>query len=559
MSTPREFPAARNPVRRPIRDALQSVRTSLKSRLIVALLLVAWLPALIALPLHYVLIERNVSEHARQQIEQLSAVQQRRINRELDRLLDSLALIGSRTQLRLSLDEFNRTGQAEAQAFVARILSDAVGSSEQVIGSWVHAPDGELVAGIGPVREPRAIVGQLLEGEQQVIFPYWRSEPCDAQIWLGMPLVLERQMIGRLSMQVDSGILSALLADFPDPGLIGESVLVLHRPDGQRCALAGAMAPRPDGDSPGFVTLAEQAASRDSVIRYENADTLLLALPLKNGFGELILRSVPNLQRELRASLLAGYGFILVGVVLLSGIFSIWISNRLAAPLGRLARAVGDVERGKRLPGFDNEHWPKELQALAEALTSAVASQRRMLSALRQEIRVRRATQTQLLDLANSDELTGLANRRYFIQRLGEQLKMADSENAALLYLDLDRFKPINDTHGHEAGDTVLKAIAERLKNVIREQDIAARLGGDEFAVLLRDSQEHPVDPERIARRIEEVVCQPIAYGEVTVHIGCSIGITPLTDGLDVQGVLSRADLAMYTVKQQHGRDLRGG
>jgi diguanylate cyclase (GGDEF)-like protein len=517
--------------------------------LIAALLLVAWLPALIALPLHYGLINDNAGEHARLQLSQLSAVQQRRIDRELDRLIDGLALVGSRTQLRLSLDEFNRSARIEEQDFVGRILTDAIGSADQVSGVWVHGLNGHLVAGLGSVPESEMIFAEIQDRASPVIFPHWEIGACDARIWLSMPLQLDGRVIGRLSMRLEMTTLVELLADFPDPGLIGESVIVLQRPDGERCVLPGTLA---SGQEPAeFLQFAGQIAAVDPIIAQDQDAALWLTLPLKRGFGQLVLYSSPNLQGDLRNSLLAGYGFILVGVAFLATVFSVWISSRVAAPLVSLTTAVNSIERGERVPRLETAKWPSELQRLSAALQGAVTSQRKMLSALRQEIRFRRTAQKQLVDLANSDELTGLANRRYFIQRISDWLETADEETASLLYIDLDRFKPINDAHGHQAGDTVLEAIAERLKNVIRERDIAARLGGDEFAVLLIDENEVSSDAAMIARRIEASINQPISCADATLSVGCSIGITEVRAGMDVQSILARADQAMYAVKQQ--------
>lgn len=156
--------------------------------------------------------------------------------------------------------------------------------------------------------------------------------------------------------------------------------------------------------------------------------------------------------------------------------------------------------------------------------------------------------------IAFEDRLTGLANRRFFeahVERLQEQ--PASNRNAvAILYIDLDGFKPINDQHGHHTGDLVLKEIGERLARCVRHGDFAARLGGDEFAVLLAlpdGHQRHYV--LEVARRIIDSVSTPIMVDGLDIQIGCSIGVALWpTDAADLTLALQNADRALYAAKR---------
>ena len=161
-----------------------------------------------------------------------------------------------------------------------------------------------------------------------------------------------------------------------------------------------------------------------------------------------------------------------------------------------------------------------------------------------------RRIENRLAYLAHHDELTGLANRALLRERLDEQMERCRQGDVfALLYLDLDGFKGVNDTLGHEAGDQLLKAVGERLKGCLRESDVVARLGGDEFAIL-QASAEQPSDAKRLARRINAAISKPFALRQIEVGIGVTIGIAIAPkDGSDGEQLLRNADLALYHAK----------
>lgn len=158
-----------------------------------------------------------------------------------------------------------------------------------------------------------------------------------------------------------------------------------------------------------------------------------------------------------------------------------------------------------------------------------------------------------LLHLAYYDTLTGLANRQLLDDRLQQAIAHGrrSGEGFALLYLDLDRFKDLNDTRGHRFGDQVLSAVAHRLIGCLRAADTVARLGGDEFVILLADTVEPPAVAETAQKLIDRVM-QPLEVGGEQVHLGASIGISRFPDdGQDADTLLMKADAAMYQAKAQ--------
>ena len=169
------------------------------------------------------------------------------------------------------------------------------------------------------------------------------------------------------------------------------------------------------------------------------------------------------------------------------------------------------------------------------------------------DISERVETQAQMEKLAFYDPLTGLENRRLFRDRLDQGLKRVrrNKKSMALLFLDLDQFKRINDTLGHDAGDELLCVVAQRLRSCVREEDMVSRLGGDEFTILLADIV-HADDASLVARKILQSLQDPIQLGEQDVIVSCSIGITIAPeDSMNASVLMRNADLAMYRAKDQ--------
>ncbi|HEY8582568.1 MAG TPA: EAL domain-containing protein, partial [Capillimicrobium sp.] len=149
---------------------------------------------------------------------------------------------------------------------------------------------------------------------------------------------------------------------------------------------------------------------------------------------------------------------------------------------------------------------------------------------------------------ARTDELTGLTNRRGFFDALGAQLERHPGRPAAVLMLDLDRFKDLNDTMGHQTGDRLLSQLGPRLTGALRPADTLARLGGDEFAVLCPGAG--VAGARRVAQRLQEALEQPFTLGDLQVHVDASVGIATFpADGSTPEELLQRADVAMYQAK----------
>jgi len=168
----------------------------------------------------------------------------------------------------------------------------------------------------------------------------------------------------------------------------------------------------------------------------------------------------------------------------------------------------------------------------------------------------RKLIEKELHRLSYMDELTGVANRRKFMDHLTESLKLSSKveRSLAVLFLDLDFFKAINDTHGHEYGDYILVEVAQRMQTCVRDTDLIARLGGDEFVVLL-EMVTVPEGAIQIAEKLIQAISMPYEIKGKTLTIGVSIGISlfPQHD-TSSEGLLKKADQALYGAKECRGR-----
>jgi diguanylate cyclase (GGDEF)-like protein/PAS domain S-box-containing protein len=168
------------------------------------------------------------------------------------------------------------------------------------------------------------------------------------------------------------------------------------------------------------------------------------------------------------------------------------------------------------------------------------------------DISERKSSENQLLQLAHYDQVTNLPNRVLFLDKFQQVLTNAHRHNqpVTLMYLDLDRFKEVNDTLGHDMGDILLKEVAERLMKCVRADDIVARMGGDEFTVILNNVN-HQINTERITQSILNKLSEPFNLDGEVIYISASIGISVYpVNGTEVDALIKNADQAMYFAKQ---------
>ncbi len=267
---------------------------------------------------------------------------------------------------------------------------------------------------------------------------------------------------------------------------------------------------------------------------------------------------------RIRASLL-GALLAVAAVTLLALLATMFLTRRLVAPMRRLiraARAVGSGRLDVYVPSTSSDEmgllthtFNHMTQRLADSQAQVSSYQRTLEDKVAQRTKELEIATAHAYKLAQHDILTGLPNRSLLNNRLKQILSQAQREHVqvACLFLDFDHFKRINDTLGHDAGDQLLQAIAQRLTSAVRDSDTVARLGGDEFVIVLPD-----LDPAHatfevmtVMSRIRESFMAPFRLADQVPTLTCSVGVSiyPL-DGQDSATLIKQADTAMYAAKE---------
>ena len=239
------------------------------------------------------------------------------------------------------------------------------------------------------------------------------------------------------------------------------------------------------------------------------------------------------------------FNTVVISILLITLLFLI-MRIFILRPLQNMVAVISDSDED----GIPNKLVPhygsKEFYTLSMTMNKMICAIKSSRVALKKQ-------QAALHFQANHDALTGLANRSLFSDRLEQGLKRSkrNQQKLALLFIDLDHFKEVNDLLGHSTGDEVLKIATHRLEQTIRVEDTLARLGGDEFIIMLEGLQDGS-DIAKLASKILKILAEPILINDNVFYVGCSIGISIYPDnGEEVQDLLKYADTAMYRAKNR--------
>jgi diguanylate cyclase (GGDEF)-like protein len=232
--------------------------------------------------------------------------------------------------------------------------------------------------------------------------------------------------------------------------------------------------------------------------------------------------------------------------------------SMVVAPLFHDGNAVGVLKILSNKPNEFSQKDVETLQLMANMIGSALAHQiaysetKKILDKRTEALQELKKTEEKLKHIATHDTLTGLPNRAFLMERLVDVVEQVKRTNSlsAILFLDIDHFKQVNDTMGHGVGDELLKAFSLRIKHCIREADMAARLGGDEFVILLGEIP-NKEKATKIAEKIITAMSEPFVLQQNKINVGTSIGVRIFNDGsIDSHELMDQADKALYVAKQ---------
>jgi diguanylate cyclase (GGDEF)-like protein len=278
----------------------------------------------------------------------------------------------------------------------------------------------------------------------------------------------------------------------------------------------------------------DQVATDNIPIYWQDESVLAADIRLSMPFTTDQIVSLQNI-------ILIGIGFLFN--IMLGFILARYLARRISRPIISLSEAAFAFANGN-INVVDKAGMAPEIKALATTLETTFIERARI--------------QGELQHLVNFDQLTGALTRIHFQNSFDSLLQLAKrtGEGIAVLYLDLDRFKTINDTYGHGAGDQVLRSVVERMRLRLRGSDLVGRRGGDEFNVGLYPVR-HRSEVETVCRDLIELLSQPITInGDILVSVGVSIGIALFPDnGETTEHLEINADMALYRAKNSGGNN----
>jgi diguanylate cyclase (GGDEF)-like protein len=471
-------------------------------------------------------------EQVRQRAAMLAGEMMAHIDRELSGVESALKVLATSPELaRGDLQAFHARARAALPAGLVYnyILTDVQGA--QVINTL--RPFGEPLPRTGTPAQLAAVFSQARPVLTDVFIGPVTHRPAIA---MGVPVVVDGGVKYSLNIGLSPDRITDIIRRYPLP----ESWLAAALDRSGAIAGRSRDAERYVGQksSPDLLQLLTQPDRHDLVTTTKEGIPVYTAVVGSARWGWHVAVGAPTSQftREV--------GWRMVGAVLFVGLtlaLALWLAQALLQRVLHSVRALNDAALA--LVSGQAMTLPKVQMVEAQAVSAA------MLQAASAMEKAR--------FLAQHDVLTDLPNRLMFHEEAERSLSMAlrNGQTLALLSIDLDGFKSVNDTHGHAAGDQVLRVVAQRLGRMIRGFDVAARLGGDEFMVLLHDVQAQQAMAS--AERIIEALSDP--YPGITISLSASVGVAMYPSaGLDVQALLVAADRAMYRAKAagKHGAEL---
>ena len=403
-----------------------------------------------------------------------------------------------------------------------------------------------------------------------------------AALFIAAPIMKDGKFVGVLAMQLSNALFFKIASDAVGLGQSGEAVF--GRKDEEYMVMATPLRYLVDGKEVLKLKLAESkhlslyaaifGRSGESVKKDYRGVQVVSAwryLP-ELDWGMVVKMDEDEVFASISQERAVTFEFVLV-LLVLSGILAYYFARQISKPLESLAKTADEMAKGSLDQRVDESAFGElgifakafnrmavNLQGIYGTLEDRIEERTQELNAtnakLHEEIAARRDAEEEIRNLAFYDVLTGLPNRRLLMDRLSLALALSQRNRqfGAVLFLDMDNFKTLNDTLGHDYGDLMLVEVSERLKSCVRDADTVARLGGDEFVVLLEDIDMQAAQALEkvalIAEKIREVLAHPYLLSGREHHSSPSIGVCMyLGQETPIDALLKHADMAMYGAK----------
>ncbi len=413
---------------------------------------------------------------------------------------------------------------------------------------------------------------------RQEIYPPSNS----AALFIAAPIMKDGRFVGVLAMQLSNALFFKVASDAVGLGQSGE--VVFGRKEGEYMVMATPLRYLVDGKEVLKLKLTESknmplyaaifAQSGESVKKDYRGVQVVSAwryLP-ELDWGMAVKMDEDEVFASISQERTVTFELVLV-LLVLSGILAYYFARQISAPLESLAKTADEMAKGSLDQRADESAFGElgvfakafnrmavNLQGIYETLEDRIEERTQELNAsnakLHEEIAARRVAEEEIRNLAFYDVLTGLPNRRLLMDRLGLALALSQRNRqfGAVLFLDMDNFKTLNDTLGHDYGDLMLIEVSERIKSCVRDADTVSRLGGDEFVVLLEDLDVHEQQALEkvvlIAEKIREILSRPYLLSGREHHSSPSIGVSMyFGHETPIDALLKHADMAMYEAK----------
>jgi diguanylate cyclase (GGDEF)-like protein len=540
----------------------------LKHILIITLVLMTALP--LYLSLNY--LNRFSNEQYRLQfsekISALSLIGKKSVSGVVDRIDDNMALIASRTQMRLSLERWNSThAQLEADR-IGRILADAHQASLPLDELKLYDKQGQLVAHAGYIAELAATEADK-PGQFSAKFKL-QMEDTELYVVKMQQLVLNSQIIGWIEARFSVDFLTDMMADRSGLGVTGEWQLVTRHESGDALYVAPLMQ---DGQAAFKRRVASTRLDMPVIQALQGNETVMHSAPdykgqpvmaatryiAALGLGLVITVDEAEVNQLINKANDFTYQ-IEIASMLLAVLVGVAVALVISRPVEELILHTQQVTKGNYIEHRASGGW-REIKELTSHFNLMVKAFKDLNGSLNQQVMKRtellKQANQQLQDVASKDPLTGLYNRRFLTERLDQEISRCKryQTSLALVMIDIDFFKRVNDTWGHAAGDEVLIKVSSYLRESLRESDVLARIGGEEFCLVLPSSSPNSslAFLERLRHEISEISFE---FDQQSTQVTCSFGIAYLNSHTANQHELMKAaDQALYQAKAS-GRNL---